>query len=237
MEKRKGSGAKVVLGGIIGFVIMFAAVFFGVQFFTKTGIFRIPGVVYYDESLLDTEVAMLSEIFTEEVDLDKDVTITARNELVLPELSEGEFLYQIAVPVTDFYSTETNVEVASVDEMFPNCDCGYELIDVNELDFTKKLLSINDEYYLDTFKSGAVFRIISFTSEKYTEEIEPLVAGEFDGLEFPEADEVLTLAQTGVTALSRRMNTKIAQVGGGAYFAENIGEFLSSFDLTHTSNE
>lgn len=237
MEKRKGSGAKVVLGGIIGFVIMFAAVFFSVQFFTKTGIFRIPGVVYYDESLLDTEVAMLSEIFTEEVDLDKDVTIAARNELVLPELSEGEFLYQIAVPVTDFYSTETNVEVASVDEMFPNCDCGYELIDVNELDFTKKLLSINDEYYLDTFKSGAVFRIISFTSEKYTEEIEPLVAGAFDGLEFPEADGVLTLAQSGVTALSRRMNTKIAQVGGGAYFAENIGEFLSSFDLTHTSNE
>ena len=237
MEKRKGSGVKIVFGGIIAFVIMFAAVFIGVQFFTKTGIFRIPGVVYYDESLLDTEVAMLSEIFTEEVDLDKDVTITARNELVLPELSEGEFLYQIAVPVTDFYSTETNVEVASVDEMFPNCDCGYELIDVNELDFTKKLLSINDEYYLDTFKSGAVFRIISFTSEKYTEEIEPLVAGEFDGLEFPEADEVLTLAQTGVTALSRRMNTKIAQVGGGAYFAENIGEFLSSFDLTHTSNE
>ena len=82
-----------------------------------------------------------------------------------------------------------------------------------------------------------MFRIISFRSERYTEEIGPLVAGAFDGLEFPEADEVLTLAQTGVTALSRRMNTKIAQVGGGAYFAENIGEFLSSFDLTHTSNE
>lgn len=50
-------------------------------------------------------------------------------------------------------------------------------------------------------------------------------------------DEVLTFAQTGVTALSRAMVTKLNQVGNGAYFAENIKDFLSAKDLTHISNE
>ena len=66
--------------GFLCFAILFAGVFFGVQFFTKTGIFRIPGVVYYDENLDDNEYAFLAEIFNETVDLDKDVTISIRNE-------------------------------------------------------------------------------------------------------------------------------------------------------------
>ena len=45
---------------IISFVIVAVAVFFGVQYFTKTGIFRIPGVVYYDESLTEDEVALFA---------------------------------------------------------------------------------------------------------------------------------------------------------------------------------
>lgn len=49
--------------------------------------------------------------------------------------------------------------------------------------------------------------------------------------------EFLTLNQTGVTALSRRMLTKVKSVGDGAYFAEKVADFLKSTDLTHTSNE
>ena len=48
--RRKRSRAKMFFGGLIIFVVMFAGAFFGIQFFTKTGIFRVPGVVYYDES-------------------------------------------------------------------------------------------------------------------------------------------------------------------------------------------
>lgn len=223
--------------GLICFMVVFAGVFFGVQYFTKTGVFRIPGVVYYDESLNDDELAILKGIFTEEVDLDKDVTISARNELIKPELGEGEFLNGIYVAVTDFYNVEDNIAVASVDELFNNCaDCSYKIINLDELDFSKKLLSINNNYYLDDFKSGAVFRIIKFESEKYGEEIAPLVAEKYTKV-FPEKDTVLTMAQTGVTALSRGMNRKLYQVGDANYFAENIKDFLSSFDLTHTSNE
>ena len=52
--------------------------FFGVQFFTKTGIFRIPGVVYYGNGLTADETAKFKEIFTEKVDLDKNVTIDGK---------------------------------------------------------------------------------------------------------------------------------------------------------------
>ncbi len=235
MEIRKRGGKIWV--GLIMFILVFAGTFFGVQYFTKSGIFRVPGVVYYDESLNDEELTFFGNIFTEEIDLDKNVIISARNELTLPELKDNEFLYSIYVPVTDFYSTENNIEVASVDEVFSNCmDCNYELVSIDDLDFTRKLLKINGEYYLDNFKSGAVFRIISFESELYGEEIAPLVIGALQK-EFPASDNVLTFAQTGVTALSRGMNQKLYSVGDATYFAEKIKDFLSQFDLTHTSNE
>ena len=237
MDKRKRSIWRNVLVGFSCFAVLFVAVFFGVQFFTKTGVFRIPGVVYFDESLNDDEVLYLKNVFVEELDLDKDVHISARNTLKMPKLSSNEFLYDIYVPVTDFYSSETDIQAERADELFTNClDCTWHLIPINELDFTQKLLSINHEYYLDSFETGAVFRIIKFESELYEKEIEPIVAGLFTE-SFPTKDTVLTMAQTGVTALSRGMNAKLAQVGDASFFANNIGDYLSAFDLTHTSNE
>ena len=228
---------KNTLMGFFSFVLFFAVMFFGIQYFTKTGFFRIPGVVYYDENLSDEEFAFLKGIFTEEIDLDKDVTISVRNELSLPTLGDNEFLYDIYVPVTDFYSTETSISIERADELFTNClECAWELIPINELDYSHRLMKINGKYYLDDFDGGAVFRIIRFDSELYKKEIEPLVA-ETLKKSFPGQNTVLTLAQTGVTALSRGMNSKLYNVGDATYFAEGIGEFLSSFDLTHTSNE
>ena len=207
-------------------------VFFGVQFITKTGVVRITGVVYYGENLKEDELAKLHEIFTEEVNLDKDVRIDAREVLELPELKEGEYLYEVYVPVTDFYSSETNIDAENVESLDSTT-----LIPLSQLDFSKKLLSLNGKYYLDEFNTGAVYRIISFDSEKFNEEIKPLIS-EMVKKEFPTKDTVLTFAQTGVTALSRGMNAKLKAVGGDAtYFAEQIGPYLSAFDITHTSNE
>jgi len=233
MSRKKKRNLKIMLLSLLGFLVVFVATFFGVQYVTKSGIFRIPGVVYYDESLNEDEIEVLAGIFTDEVDLDKDVIISGRNELSLPELATNEFLYDVGVVVTDFYSTDESVTVETADELFTN---DYMVIDVNELDFSKKLLAINDEYYLDAFNSGAIFRIITFESEKYDDEIAPLVKDAM-AKTFPTADEVLTLAQTGVTAMSRGMNAKLYQVGNATYFAEKIKDFLAQFDLTHTSNE
>ncbi|MBQ6149685.1 CapA family protein [Candidatus Saccharibacteria bacterium] len=239
MSRRKENKLGRFLVCLLIFIILGVGTFFGVQFFTKTGIFRIPGVVYYGEGLNEAETAKLKEIFTEKVDLDKDVTIDARYVLELPELSAGEYLYDILVPVTDFYSSETNVDVENVEQLFDAeflTANGIKLIPVSELDFSEKLLSLNGKYYLDEFTSGAVYRIIDFKSEKFREEIWPLVSDMLDKT-FPGSDTVLTFAQTGVTALSRGMHTKLKSVKDGRYFAEQIGPYLSSFDITHTSNE
>ena len=232
-ERRKKSIAKPLICLAL-FAGIGVGIFFGVQFITKTGIFRIPGVVYYGENLKEDELNKLKDIFTEEVDLDKDVRIDAKEVLELPALNEGEYLYDVYVPVTDFYSSDTNVVAESVEALTAT---DTKLIPLSELDFTKKLLSLNDKYYLDEFNSGAVYRIISFDSEKFSEEIEPLIS-DMVKKDFPTKDSVLTFAQTGVTALSRGMNAKLRAVGGDAtYFAAQIGPYLSNFDITHTSNE
>lgn len=229
MIRRKRNRTKLFFGGFVIFAVVFVGAFLGIQFITKTGIFHVPGVVYYDESLTKEELAKLKTIFTEEVDLDKDVKISAKEYSTMPELHEGELLYEISVPVTDFYDARTDTSEFTDDE--------YKIISVEDLDFTKKLLAVDGEYYLDNFDSGATFRVIDFDSEKYDEEIAPLIAGDF-AKQWPEKSSVLSLAQTGVTAMSRGMNAKLNSVGGDAtYFAEKIKDYLSAFDLTHTSNE
>ena len=226
--------------GVLTFLAIFLLVFFGVQYVTRTGVFRIPGVVYYGDGVSSDEKLVLENLFTEETTLDKDVRIDARNTLSRDELSSSEYVYNIYVPVTDFYSTDTNINVENTEQLFDTEFArvhNFELIPVSELDFSRKLLSINGHYYLDDYDKGAVYRIISFDSEKFNDEVKPLVEATMSK-SFPEKDNVLTFAQTGVTALSRHMNEKLEAVGGDArFFAEKIAPFLSSFDITHTSNE
>ena len=235
--RKKRSGVKALLGVVIVLIIG-VGVYFGIHFLNKTGPFKVPGVVYYDESLNEAELGVLKEIFTEGIELDKDVTISARNSLRLDEMGENEILYGASVPVTDFYSDETNVETDNADNLLADAytnEAGVELIDVDSLDFHKKLLSLNGSYYLDDFNTGAVYRFIKFDTENL-DEIRELIDGRI-GKILPTKDTVMTMAQTGVTALSRGMNKKLAQVGDAKFFAEKIGNYLSGFDITHTSNE
>lgn len=239
MKLRKRSRAKSFFSTIIIFGAVFAAALFGIQFITKTGFFRIPGVVYYDESLSASELEVLKSIFTEEVDLDKDVKISAYDTFEKPEASTGEYIYNIYVPVTDYYSLDDNISVDRPENTLADAyqaEIPFEMIPLSELDFKKRLLSLNGSYYLDGFDKGAVYRVIRFDSEKFDEEVEPLLDGKI-GVSGLDKASVLTFAQTGVTAMARGMNQKLNQVGDAKFFAEKIGEYLSGFDLTHTSNE
>lgn len=225
-RKRNRSRGLLVLGMFIG---AFVIAIIGIQFLTKTGIFKVPGVVYYDDSLNEDELGLLKSIFTEDVVLDADVKISAKESNFKPELEEDELLYQISVPVTDFYDARENAEDFDESE--------YQMVPIEDLNFQKKLLSKDGKYYLDDFDGGAVFRAIKFGSDKYEEEIEPLIEKDFKKT-FPTKDTVLSFAQTGVTAMSRGMNKKLVEEGGDAtYFAANIKDYLSGFDSTHTSNE
>lgn len=229
MSRRKSRRLKYFVVTILVAVLL-VGVFFGFQYIKKIGIFRVPGVVYYDESLSPEEKTKLEAIFTEDVELDKDVTISASISNTKPELAEDELLTAVSVPVADFYDVRNDIAEYEEGE--------YSYIPISELDFTKKLLTIDKNYYLDSFDSGAIFRTIKFDSENYENEIKPLVEEQFSVGDLPSRDSVLTFAQTGVTALSRGMNQKLVAVGGDAtYFAEYIKDFLSGFDLTHTSNE
>lgn len=235
MLKRKSF--RVALICIIGFIVIFLSVVFGVQFATGTGIFYTPGVIYYDEKLDEAQLETLSNIFTEDIKIDEDLYISVNYYLEKPELTDGEFLYDILVPVTDFYSSENNIVVNDVDILFSNTgEQSFELISLDNLDSSRKLLKINGNYYLDEYDKGAIFVVIKFVSEGYEKEIKPLI-GDVFAREWPESDNVLTFAQTGVTALSRGMNAQLSKIGDATYFSEYIKEYLSSFDLTHTSNE
>lgn len=236
MTKRKTHKFGITIICLVSFAIIAVGTLLGVQFFTKTGIFRIPGVVYYDGPFDEETENKLKAVFTDEVDLDKDVHISTYNSFTKNDLKEGEFLYKIYVPVTDYYSLADGISADTPDELFTNETTEYSLINFDELDFKKHLLKLNGNYYLDDLEKGAVFSIIKFDSEKYQNEIAPLIGDSFS-IVAPSKDNVLTFAQTGVTALSRGMNAKLYSVGDAKYFAAQIKDFLSGFDLTHTSNE
>ena len=127
MTHRKTTRIKTVIICLVCFLIVTCGVFFGVQFFTKTGIFRIPGVVYYDGPFDEATETKLQSIFTEEIDLDKDVHISTYNTFSKDTLAEGEFLYKIYVPVTDFYSLEDNVTAENPEQLFTNDSDSYSL--------------------------------------------------------------------------------------------------------------
>lgn len=221
-KKSKNWGAIVTTVVVIGL-----ALFFGVQLITKTGVFHQPGQVIFAETATEQNRDFVTTNLPTDLELKENVTVGA---VSLTNTSDDPtyLLYNILLPVTDFYSSETNISAE-------NAKNG-NLISVWDLDFTDKLLSLDDKYYLDELNSGAFFEYLTFIGDtEDVNKVKSALASKISVL--PAKDTVLTLAQTGVTALSRRMNTRLDQVGDAKYFAEKIGPFLSQFDLTHTSNE
>ena len=171
------------------------------------------GVITYDNSLSETDKSLLEDIFKDEKFKD-DITFSSE---ILEEIDGTELISDIEVPVTDFYYKD--------EETF---------IPFFKLDSSVRITS----NYLDTFKTGAKFHVLKAKSNNgyEKEKAEDKIKAKLD--KFPiSKDEVLTVNQTGVTALARGIQTKLNQVGNGAYFAENIKSLLSSSDLTHISNE
>ena len=231
--------AKKIWLGICSFVLAGAVGFFGVQFVTKTGVFKIPGELIFAENFPETEAEEIRALFEvpegeKKIVLDQNLTLhkTWEDEQLT---KDNYYLREIYVPTADFYSVETTISAEELRTKFESGDAS--IVPVGELDSSMKLLAVDDAYYLEDFARGALFEYLVVEGESaedlalFNELITSTLA------EFPERETTLTMAQTGVTALSRRMNGKLAQVDGGAYFAASIGDFLKRFDLTHTSNE
>ncbi len=200
----------------------------GFQFFNHTGIFHQPGKLILDDSLSEGERNLINQAWQEQ-ELAHDLTIASHQSYQAEPASGQHLLYNIYVPVIDFYNPVNNISAA---EISPDL-----LIPIAELNHQQKLLAIDDNYYLDNFNSGAIFHYLDFNGDpEDVVKITTLLKTQLSE-NFPSTETVLTLAQTGVTALSRRMTAKLAQVGDANYFTANIGAYLSQFDLTHTSNE
>ncbi len=242
------------------FIIVGVAAFFGIQFITKTGIFKVYGTLNISKKVPKDIKSKLEPIVNDEVKLDHDVTVdvgysTSAYDEISCVKTESEncklnLLYNISVPVTDFYDTKNSISAKEIDDLLGALETSENLVSILDVTASQKILAVEDNYYLDTLDSGAIFTYITVsihnagnpTSEanelldedekKVVDLIKPALK------EFPTKDSVLTLAQTGVTALSRNMLTKLNKAGGDAsYFAEKIKDFLSSKDLTHISNE
>ena len=70
-----------------------------------------------------------------EVDLDKDVKIDAKYTLDPSEVTKGKYLYDVLVPVTDFYNTETNINTENPDILFADrylADVSFDMIDLDK---------------------------------------------------------------------------------------------------------
>lgn len=105
------------------------------------------------------------------------------------------------------------------------------IMPVEQLSSAVKLLTFDNKYYLDSFTEGAIFRQARFSGDAETS------LADLKLNDLPSDQTVLTINQSGVTALTRVMQRKLSSVNDPLYFSAKIGDFLADADLTHVSNE
>ena len=105
------------------------------------------------------------------------------------------------------------------------------LVPMSQLSPKVKLLSLDDNYYLDSFGKGAIFRQVVFSGDS-SASLADLKLNSHET-----KDATLKVNMTGVTALTREMMKKLNSAKDATYFSQKIGAFLADADITHVSNE
>lgn len=214
------------IGVIAGVFILAAAVVLIFMLIINKGSLAPAGKITYDESLSADEKSWLEELLAD-FRAPSDVTISASTESADALNGIKNYVVKdVLVPVTSFYDGTQGITSAEIGN--------YDLISVNTLTPEQKLLSLDGNYYLDDFTHGALYRIIRFNTDN-SGDLANLISSSVS--KAPSKENVLSLSQTGTTALARQMLKTLSVVGDGAYFAEYVKDFLSSSDLTHISNE
>ena len=237
---------------LITFTVLILATFFGIQLIMRSGLFHHdPGQIIFGDTLTEENIDFINNNIPDvnTLELSSNVTINRYesptynisysypNSANITEDQSNAFyaslVYDVLLPVTTFNDPTIDISHNEIEN--------YQLVSIWNLEPSNKLLSLDNVYYLD-FNShqptndGAIFPFLEISGQQNdTEKIKDLLSSHIADL--PTSENILTLAQTGVTALARRMTTKLNSVGNANYFAEKIGPFLSQFDFTHTSNE
>ncbi len=215
----------------------------------------------FDESVSDSEQAQISDAIDPLIEYEQNIAASIQTSTTTDKLSSVLGVY---VPVMDAYAVQQRItseqlvgtEIVVPDSLDQEIQSALAsilsvtvtakpvnnhvlelqpdeiaFIPIDQLNFRYKLLHFDDSYYLDDFISGAIFRQVSFDGDE-SNQVSNLT---YNSLQT--SNEIYTVNMTGVTALTRVMQRKLAQVGDPLYFSEFIGDFLSDADLTHISNE
>ena len=227
---------KKAIIGILCFLIAGVGGFFSLKFFREGGFSLKPGEIVFSENFPEDEKDEYLSLFSEK-ELKKDLSLSYEfSDSILNSSNAGErfILIDALVPVDDFYSTKESISQAEFDTMIN--EKNINVVSVSKLTPDRKLLQVDGKYFLDLFSSGAKFQYLKVSGSDEDIAVAEQVLAEKQK-KVPEKKNTLSFVQTGVTAFGRGMNAMMNEVGDGLYFSEKIGTFLSSFDLTHTSNE
>ena len=210
-----------------------------VRMWLETDPFFTPGEIIIDDSVSDT----YKDIINKNVEkwnnngnkIRRDIKFTEKTTYTMEGAADNDVLVKIELPTVDFYSKELNVTA----EQAEGEDVTF--VDYNEITPENRVVSIDNKYFFDDIKNGAKYTYITYTTDEAEKNTAIwLITADSQNINLPDsANEFLSFAQTGVTALTRAMTITLngAANGRGSYFADNIKDFLSSKDLTHISNE
>ncbi len=110
-------------------------------------------------------------------------------------------------------------------------------ISVNDINAQYKLLSLEGSYFYEDAPKGGIPYYLTLTGNSVV--AKNLIKTRASAV-FPEsfnADSLLSVRMTGVTAITRGLGIKTNASKDPSYAARKIGDFLSKADLTHVSNE
>lgn len=160
----------------------------------------------------------------------------------LPINTNSYLVAKIELPVVDFYSPLQNITADQLSDSTFLSENQIQLVSPDQLNTSTKLLSYENQYYLDTQQSGARFTLLHITSTDSSPTTDNTKIQAIHDLLSPlfsknQPKEIVSFAETGVTALTRRLTYKLNQENNGGFFAEYIADFLKSKTFTHISNE
>ncbi|MFZ6022505.1 MAG: hypothetical protein ACOYT9_03495, partial [Patescibacteria group bacterium] len=110
-------------------------------------------------------------------------------------------------------------------------------ISVNDVNAQYKLLSLEGSYFYEDAPKGGIPYYLTLTGNSVV--AKNLIKTRASAV-FPEsfnAESLLSVRMTGVTAITRGLGIKTNASKDPSYAARKIGDFLSKADLTHVSNE
>ena len=151
----------------------------------------------------------LCEHLTNQLDF-SDFKIQDSQTYNLPINTDSYLIAKIELPVVDFYSPLQNITADQLSDSAFLLENQIRLVSPDQLNTSTKLLSYENQYYLDTQQSGARFTLLHITSTDSSSATNHTKIQTIHDLLSPlfsknQPKEIVSFAETGVTALTRRL--------------------------------